>query len=179
METTVKQSWNVDNMHSEVHFKVKHLVISTVTGSFKQFEGSIVSDSDDFDGAVASFNIDTSSVDTNVADRDAHLKSPDFFDVEKYPKISFTKGILTKTGEDTYQMSGDLTIRDITKSITLDVVFGGQMKDGYGQTKAGFEITGNINRKDFGLNWSMVTEAGGVVVGENVKLVLNIQVTKS
>jgi polyisoprenoid-binding protein YceI len=173
-----KTKWSIDPTHSEVQFKVKHLVISTVTGTFKQFEGALETESDDFNGAKASFSLDVASIDTNVADRDAHLKSDDFFSAEKYPNITF-EGTLNKTGDDTYQLTGPLTIRDTTKEISLDVEYGGTMVDGYGQTKAGFEINGKINRKEFGLTWSMVTEAGGVVVGDHVKLSLNVQIVRS
>ncbi|WP_372587679.1 YceI family protein [Marivirga salinarum] len=170
--------WNIDPTHSEVQFKVKHLVISTVTGQFNKFEGSLESDNEDFDGAKAEFKLEAASVDTNVSDRDNHLKSAEFFDAEKFPHIKFTNGKLTKSG-DNYKLMGDLTIKDNTKSITLDVEYGGSMVDGYGQNKAGFEITGKINRKEFGLTWNAVTEAGGVVVGDDVKLILNVQVTQS
>lgn len=178
METAVQTKWSIDTMHSEVQFKVKHLVISTVTGKFKSFEGSIESETEDFDGAEASFSLDVASIDTNVADRDGHLKSDDFFAAAKYPKLTFT-GVLTKTGDETYKLTGPLTIKDVTKEVSLNVELGGVAVDGYGQTKAGFEINGVINRKDFGLSWSMVTEAGGVVVGDDVKLHLNIQVVKA
>lgn len=170
--------WNIDPTHSEVQFKVKHLVISTVTGQFSKFEGGIESDGENFDGASASFQLDINSISTNVADRDAHLKSDDFFSAEKFPHIKFTNGKLTKKGSD-FQLVGDLTIKDITKQVTLDVEYGGSMTDGYGQHKAGFEINGKINRKDFGLTWSMVTEAGGVVVGDEVRLHLNIQAVRA
>ncbi len=177
MATLTKTTWKIDNTHSEVQFKVKHLVISTVTGTFKKFSGTLENDGEDFDGAEAAFTLDTSSVDTNVADRDAHLKSEDFFASEQYPNITF-EGKLSKNSGDSYTMTGPLTIRDITREVSLNVEYGGSMVDGYGQTKAGFEISGKINRKDFGLTWSMVTEAGGVVVGDEVKLVLNIQVVQ-
>jgi len=177
METAVKTTWAIDPTHSEVQFKVKHLVISTVTGQFNKFEGSLETDSEDFDGASASFSLDVNSIDTNVADRDAHLKSDDFFAADKYPQITFTNGTLQKSGEE-YQLTGDLTIRDVTKKITLDAELGGVMVDPYGQTKAGFEITGKINRKEFGLNWNGITEAGGVVVSDQVKLQLSVQVVK-
>jgi len=178
METLTKIKWNIDQTHSEVHFKVKHLVISTVTGTFNNFEGSLASETEDFDGAQASFSLDVNSIDTNVADRDAHLKSDDFFSAEKFPQITFN-GILNKVSENNYKLIGPLTIKDVTKELELNVELGGIMVDGYGQTKAGFEISGLINRKEFGLTWSMVTEAGGVVVGDDVKLQLNIQVTQS
>lgn len=178
METLAKTTWKIDPTHSEVQFKVKHLVISTVTGTFKSFEGGLETENDNFDGANASFSIATSSVDTNVADRDGHLRSGDFFDSENYPNMTFD-GTLKQVSDDDYKLVGALTIKDITKEVELTVEHGGVMVDGYGQTKAGFEITGNINRKDFGLTWSMVTEAGGVVVGDNVKLLLNVQLTKA
>ncbi len=177
METAVQTRWSIDTTHSEVQFKVKHLVISTVTGKFKSFEGAIDSENEDFDGAEASFSLDVASIDTNVTDRDNHLKSDDFFAAAKYPKLLFN-GVLAKTGEDTYTLTGPLTIKGITKEVSLSAELGGVAVDGYGQTKAGFEINGVINRKDFGLTWSMVTEAGGVVVADEVKLHLNIQVVK-
>ncbi len=179
METLVEKQtkWGIDPTHSEVQFKVKHLVISTVTGAFKSFSGSVESETEDFDGAKVTFSAETASIDTNVADRDAHLKSPEFFDSEKYPHLTF-EGNLKKNGLEGYKLSGEMTIKGVTKSIELDAELGGVMVDGYGQTKAGFEIIGKINRKEFGLNWSMVTEAGGVVVSDEVKLLLNIQVVK-
>lgn len=178
METLTKTQWTIDPTHSEVQFKVKHLVISTVSGAFKNFEGSLTSETDNFDGAKAAIAIETGSVDTNVADRDGHLKSGDFFDSANYPKMTFAGTLKHVSGED-YKLVGDLTIKDITKAIELNVEYGGTMVDGYGQTKAGFEITGSINRKEFGLTWSMVTEAGGVVVGDSVKLHLNVQLVKA
>lgn len=178
METLTLTKWAIDPTHSEVQFKVKHLVISTVTGTFKQFEGHLETEKEDFDGAKASFSIDADSIDTNVADRDAHLKSEDFFSSEKYPKIKF-EGILKKQAEGKYTLVGPMTIKNITREIELDAVLGGTMVDPYGQHKAGFEINGEINRKEFGLEWSMVTEAGGIVVGDHVKLALNVQVVMS
>jgi len=170
-------SWVIDPTHSEIQFKVKHLVISTVTGSFKSFEGTVESETEDFEGAKVSFSADTASIDTNQAQRDEHLKSADFFDSEKHPKLSFS-GILTSTGDESYTLKGDLTVKDVTKPFEFAVEYGGNMTDFYGQNKAGFEITGKINRKEFGLEWSAVTEAGGVVVGDEVKLIANVQVVK-
>lgn len=178
METATKTLWKIDPTHSEVQFKVKHLVISTVTGQFNRFEGSLEAESDDFDGATAGFTLETASVDTNQSDRDNHLKSADFFDAEKFPHITF-KGSLKKVADNQYKLAGPFTIKDITKEVELDVEHGGTMVDGYGQTKAGFEISGSIDRKEFGLTWSMVTEAGGVVVGDRVKLQLNVQLTQA
>lgn len=178
METLTKTRWNIDPSHSEVQFKVKHLVISTVTGYFRKFEGSLEAEDEDFDGAKASFTLDVNSIDTNMPDRDAHLKSDDFFAAANHPKITF-EGELKKISGENYRLVGPLTIRETTKEVELQVELGGTMVDGYGQTKTGFEINGKINRKEFGLNWSMVTEAGGVVVGDEVKLHLNVQVVKS
>ena len=177
METLAKTLWSIDPTHSEVQFKVKHLVISTVTGTFNKFEGSLETESEDYDGAQASFKIDINSIDTNVADRDNHLKSDDFFAAEKYPYITF-EGILNKVEGNSYKLVGPLTMRDVTKEVELSVELGGTMVDPYGRTKAGFEISGVVNRKEFGLSWSAVTEAGGVVVGDDVKLQLNVQVVK-
>jgi polyisoprenoid-binding protein YceI len=169
--------WVLDPMHSEVQFKVKHLVISTVTGFFKSFEGSLETENEDFTGANITFSLDVNSIDTNQDQRDGHLKSADFFDAEKYPKISFKSTSFTKDGDD-YKLVGDLTIKDVTKPVTLTVEHGGIAGDFYGNTKAGFEITGKINRKEFGLTWDGVTEAGSIVVGEDIKLIINVQFAK-
>ncbi len=170
--------WILDPMHSEVQFKVKHLVISTVTGSFRKFEGEADTESDDFTGSEISFSLDVDSIDTTQEARDEHLKSAEFFDVATYPKISFKSTKLAKISDSDYKLDGHLTIKDITKPVTLDVEYGGSAADFYGQTKAGFEISGKINRKEFGLTWSGVTEAGSIVVGEDIKLIINAQFTK-
>jgi polyisoprenoid-binding protein YceI len=171
--------WVLDPMHSEVQFKVKHLVISTVSGFFKSFEGSLETENDDFTDANIEFSLDINSIDTNQSQRDEHLKSADFFDAEKYPKISFKSTSFKKTGgDDEYVLNGDLTIKDVTKPVKLDVEFGGSAADFYGNTKAGFEITGKINRKEFGLVYDGVTEAGAIVLGEDIKLLINVQFAK-
>lgn len=177
-QTAATTIWVIDPSHSEVQFKVKHLVISTVTGSFSQYEGQIETVGDDFANAKVTFSADINSISTNNEQRDGHLKSADFFDAEHFPKLTFTSTGITKTGDDTYTIVGDLTIRGTTKSVSLKAEYGGQMQDFYGQTKAGFELTGTIKRKEFGLSWDAVTEAGGVVVSDDVKLVMNIQVVK-
>jgi polyisoprenoid-binding protein YceI len=171
-------TWVIDPTHSEVQFKIKHLVISTVTGSFKTFEGTVETENDGFEGAKIQFSADIDSIDTNMAQRDAHLKSADFFDAENFPKLSFVSSSFTQTDEENYVLTGDLTIRGVSLPVTLSAIYGGQMVDFYGNTKAGFEISGKINRKDFGLNWGAVTEAGGVVVSDEVKLHINVQVAK-
>jgi polyisoprenoid-binding protein YceI len=170
--TATTTIWGIDPTHSEVSFKVKHLVISTVTGYFKTFEGSVETESDDFEGSKISFSADITSIDTNQSDRDNHLKSADFFDAEKFPKMSFS-GILKGNA-----LEGELTIKDITKTVSLNVDFGGVVEDPYGQTKAGFEIEGKISRKEFGLVWNAVTEAGSVVVSDQVRILVNAQVVK-
>ena len=176
-QTAVKTTWAVDPTHSEVQFKVKHLVISTVTGFFRSFEGSVNTGNEDFEGAEVEFKLDVNSIDTNQKDRDNHLKSDDFFSAEKYPNLVFENGVLNKKGED-YELIGDLTIKETTKKVALKAELGGIMVDPYGNTKAGFEINGKVNRKEFGLSWDAVTEAGGIVVGDEVKLHFNIQIAK-
>ncbi len=171
--------WNIDPTHSEIQFKVKHLVISTVTGYFRSFNGTIESEGDSFEGANVTFEADVDSIDTNTEDRDNHLKSDDFFNAEKYPKLKFESTSFKNISGDNYELTGNLTIRDITKEVTLDVTHGGTVQDPYGQTKAGFELSGTINRKDFDLKWNAVTEAGNVVVGDKVNLYMNVQVVET
>ncbi|WP_114751572.1 YceI family protein [Pleomorphovibrio marinus] len=174
MSTT---KWVIDPTHSEISFKVKHLVISTVTGYFKKFEGEASSESKDFKGANVSFKANIDSIDTNQADRDAHLKSGDFFDAENHPQLVFDNGVLEEVNGE-YKLTGDLTIRGNTKKTSLNVDFGGVAGDPYGQTKAGFELSGKISRKEFGLTWSAVTEAGSVVVGDDVRILASVQLVK-
>jgi len=173
MSTT---KWIIDPTHSEVAFKVKHLVISTVTGYFRKFEGASESAFEDFNGASVTFSLDVNTIDTNQSDRDQHLKSADFFDTASFPSIAFAGKLVNQEGE--YQLKGDLTLKGITQQVTLDVTYGGTVADPYGQTKAGFEIEGKLNRKDFGLTWSAITEAGSVVVSDQVRLQLSVQLVK-
>lgn len=165
--------WTIDSTHSEVAFKVKHMMISTVTGYFSEFDASVQSDGDDFKNAKIAFSAKIDSVNTKNSDRDAHLKSDDFFNAEKYPEMKFES-----TSFDGETLVGMLTIRDVTREVELDVDFNGIAVDPYGQTKAGFEISGKINRKDFNLTWSAVTEAGSVVVSDSVKIIVDAQFTK-
>ena len=174
---SVKTKWALDPAHSEVNFKVKHLVISSVTGTFKSFEGGFETDQEDFSNANIDFSLDVNSIDTNQEQRDVHLKSADFFDQEKYPKISFKSTSFTKSGED-YELTGNLNVKDVTKPIKLKVEFGGTATDFYGNEKAGFEITGKISRKEYGLTWDALTEAGAIVVGDDIKLNINAQFAK-
>ncbi|NCI45072.1 YceI family protein [Sediminibacterium sp. WSJ-3] len=171
-------TYKIDAAHSEITFKVKHLMITNVTGSFTRFDATMEADAADFSDAKISFEADVDSVTTNNEQRDGHLKSEDFFAAETYPKLSFVSKSLTKKSDDQYQLTGDLTIRDVTKTIDLAVEYGGTMTDPWGQVKAGFEISGKINRKEFGLGWGAVTEAGGVVVSDEVKLHLAVQMVK-
>ncbi|MCC5944435.1 MAG: YceI family protein [Bernardetiaceae bacterium] len=171
--------WNIDPMHSEIIFKVKHLVISTVTGRFNEFEGSLTAADKNFSDARATFSAKTATIDTGNSQRDEHLRSNDFFNAAEFPTLTFTSEKFEKVADKQYKMTGTLQIRETSQSITLDVELGGIAQDPYGNTKAGFEISGKINRKDFGLQWGAVTEAGSVVVGEEVRLQLNVQLAKS
>jgi polyisoprenoid-binding protein YceI len=171
-------TYKIDAAHSEILFKIRHLMITNVTGSFSKFEGTMETTKDDFSDAKISFSAEVASISTNNAQRDGHLISADFFDAEKYPEIKFVSTGITKKSDEDYKLSGNLTIRDVTKAVDLDVAFGGTMNDMYGQSKAGFEVTGKINRKDFGLSWNAATETGGVVLSEEVKLALNVQMIK-
>jgi polyisoprenoid-binding protein YceI len=178
MSTQTTTKWAIDPLHSEISFKVKHLVVTTLTGKFDQFEGSLETSNDDFSNASINFSAQVASVNTGNADRDSHLKSDDFFNAESFPKLTFQSTAFTKTSDNRYKLSGNITLRNVTKPIELDVEYGGTMVDPWGQTKAGFEINGVVKRKEFGLKWDAVTEAGGAVVSDVVKLHLNVQLVK-
>jgi polyisoprenoid-binding protein YceI len=167
----MKKKWLTDPSHSEIFFKVKHMVISTVTGEFTKFQGSIESGNDDLSNAKFDFSIEADSINTKITDRDNHLKSEDFFDVTHYPKLTFT----SESGIKNNTITGLLTIKEVSKEITLDADFGGIIKDPWNNQRAGFEFTGKLNRKDFGLNWSQITEAGGLVVSNEIKLQINLE----
>lgn len=173
MDNLLNSTWNIDPSHSEINFKVKHMMISTVTGSFEKFGGNVITATDDFKNANFSFSAEIDSVNTNNKDRDTHLKSDDFFGADKFPKLTFTSKSF-----DGEKMVGDITIKEITKEIILNVEYNGTGVDPYGQTKSGFEIEGQISRKDFGLTWNSVTEAGSVVVSDKVKLIASLQFIK-
>jgi polyisoprenoid-binding protein YceI len=171
-------TWRIDPAHSEIQFKVRHLMITTVTGYFRKFDLLVETEDEDFTKAKKiEFTADASSIDTNSEQRDTHLRSADFFDVEKFGEIRFTGKALERSG-DSYKLTGDLVIRGVSKAITVDVSFGGIVVDPYGQTKAGFEVTGRINRKDFGLVWNAMTEAGQVVVSDEIRLLCEIQLIR-
>jgi polyisoprenoid-binding protein YceI len=172
-------NWKVDTTHSEVQFKVKHLMITTVTGYFQTFDVEVTTEGDDFTKASSIvFTADVNSINTNNEQRDTHLKSADFFDATNYGQIRFEGRQFEKTGDDTANLHGELTIRGISKPTTVKVELGGIVVDPYGQTKAGFTIEGKISRKEFGLTWSAVTEAGNVVVSDEIKLQAEIQLVK-
>ena len=171
-------TYKIDASHSEIIFKVKHLMITNVTGSFQQFDASMESTNDDFSDATIKFEANVDSISTNNEQRDGHLKSDDFFSAEKYPTINFVSSAFTKQAGNNYSLKGDLTIKGITKPVELNVELGGEMKDPYGQHKVGFEINGKFNRSEFGLTWSATTEAGGIVVSDEVKLQMEVQMIK-
>jgi polyisoprenoid-binding protein YceI len=175
METT---KWVLDPMHSEVNFKVKHMMIANVSGSFTKFDVQANTQGDDLTTARITFTAETNSINTNNEQRDAHLRSPDFFDGDKFSQIRFESTSMTKKSEEHYILNGDLTIKGVSKPVTLDVDFGGMGKDPYGNMKAGFTVQGKINRKDFGLTWNAALESGGVLVGEDVKIHSEIQMIK-
>jgi polyisoprenoid-binding protein YceI len=171
-------NYTIDPMHSEVNFKVKHLMISTVTGNFQTFDASMQAEQSDFSDAKISFEADIDSISTNNVQRDGHLKSPDFFDAANHPKLTFTSNSFKHKSGSAYLLEGNLSLRGNTKSITMEVEYAGKMLDPYGNEKHGFEIAGKISRKEFGLEWSAVTEAGGVVVSDEVKIQVNAQFQK-
>ena len=174
-----KIKWNLDPSHSEVTFKVKHMMITNVSGSFNEFSVEAATEGEDFSKAAISFTAKATSVNTNSEQRDGHLRSPEFFDTEKFPEITFKGTKYEKVDGENYILNGDLTIKDVTKNIGLQVEYGGIQKDPWGNMKAGFTITGKINRKDFGLNWNAALEAGGVMVSEEVRIYCEIQLVKA
>lgn len=167
--------WNLDPSHSEVQFKVKHMVISTVTGNFDHFNADVEANSDDFSDAKFEFDAKVDSINTKNADRDGHLKSADFFAAEQFPEMKFE----STSGIQNGKIDGTLEIRGEKKPITLNADFGGVITDPWGLERAGFEFSGEINRKDYGLGWSQVTEAGGLVVSDKVKLLVNLEFTQA
>lgn len=179
MNSSEKTKWIIDPAHTEVSFKVKHLMITNVKGVFKEFRGSVLTSGDNFLTSDIEFALNTASIDTGAPDRDAHLKSADFFDVEKFRTMTFKGTQLKKgTGPDKYFLSGDLTIKGITKPLTLDVQFEGTMKDPWGNQKAGYTLNGKVSRKDWDLNWNAALEAGGVLVGDDVTINSEVQLVK-
>lgn len=176
--TFAQTKWDVDKSHSKVGFSVSHLVIAEVEGKFNNFSGNISTSNDNFDDAKIDFTVDVNSIDTDNDARDKHLKSDDFFNAEKFPNITFKGKSMTKVGDKKYKLIGDFTMRDVTKEIALDVKFNGITKDPWGNTKAGFKITGEVNRFDYGLKWNKTVETGGLVVGDMVSLSINLELAK-
>jgi polyisoprenoid-binding protein YceI len=170
-----KAKWAVDASHSSIEFSVKHMMIAKVKGSFHAFDAQIEADPTDLTSAEIVFNIDLSSVDTRNGDRDAHLRSADFFDVEKNPKLTFQTSQITKTGEGVYKLTGNLSLHGVTRSETFEVSFEGAGKDPWGNEKVGFSGHGSIKRSDYGLTYNAVLETGGVLIGDEVKISLEIE----
>ncbi len=171
--------WTLDLNHSEISFKVKHLMIATVTGKFEKYDISLESVAADFSDAKVKFSIDAASINTGIEARDNHLRSDDFFNAEKFPTIGFESSEMIKTADDRYILRGELRIRDVTKVVDFDVELGGSMIDPYGNHKVGFEVSTKVRRKEFNLLWDALTESGGVVVSDEVRLSANIQFQKS
>jgi len=174
----METNWKVDSMHSEVGFKVRHMMISNVSGSFGAFDATAATNGDDFSTAKFSFNAQIDSINTGVADRDGHLKSADFFDAENHPALRFNSTAVTKINDETLEIAGNLEIKGQVKPVVLKAEFAGIAVDPYGQTKAGMTLSGSIKRSEFGLTWSAVTEAGHIVVSDDIKLAAELQFIK-
>jgi polyisoprenoid-binding protein YceI len=171
-------TWKVDASHSKIGFAVSHMVISETEGHFNVYDGTVVTKNEDFTDAQINFSVDASSINTESADRDKHLKSADFFDVEKFPKLTFKSTSFKKVSGNKYALEGELTIKNVTKKVKFDVVYNGQAKSPWGQTAAGFKATSSINRFDYGLTWSKALEAGGLLVGDIVNITLKLELIK-
>ena len=180
MEIGIKEKWVIDPTHSEISFKIRHLMITNVKGSFRDFDATIYSTGDDFMTAEIDCWINAASVDTGSADRDAHIKGPEFFDAATFPQITFEASSYENVDNDgSYELIGDLTIKGIPKKIKLDVEFGGVVRDPWGNEKAGFTINGKVNRKDWGLNWNTTLEAGGMLISDEIKISCEIQLMRA
>lgn len=169
------KKWTLDPVHSEIQFKVKHLVISTVSGSFKEFGGSAVTPEDTFQNGEITITINAATINTNNEQRDGHLRSEEFFETEKYPEITIKTTNINQVSDDDYKIMADFTMRGVTKQIEFKGEYGGEAKDAYGNNKVGLEVTGKISRKEFGLTWNAVLEGGGLTVSDEVKLIANLQ----
>jgi polyisoprenoid-binding protein YceI len=168
-------TWNIDATHSGIHFSVRHMVFAKVRGRFAKFRGQVRLDPEHLTQASVEVEMDAASIDTGVTDRDDHLRSGDFFDVDRYPKLLFRSTRVEHVAGDRYRVVGDLTIRDVTREVTLDVEYGGVAKDPWGNQRAAFTATTSLQRTDYGLHWNQVLEAGGVLVGERVDIELEVQ----
>lgn len=169
------QKWSLDPAHTNIQFKAKHLMITTVTGTFTSFEASVSSEGDDFSKGQFSFSADVASISTGNTDRDAHLKSEDFFNVAEFPKLQFVSREVKAVDGNEFELHGDMTIRDVTKPVVLKIEVGGVAKDPWGNTKAGFSFSGKLNRKDFGLKFHVVNEAGNLLVSDEIKMEGEVQ----
>lgn len=167
--------WALEPAHSEVTFKVRHMMISNVSGQFKKFDSTVETEGNDISTAKVRFTAEVDSISTNNEQRDGHLKSPDFFDAASHPQVIFESTSLESTGGDSYKLHGNLTMRGTTKAVTFDVEHGGIVNDGWGNIRAGFTVTGKVNRKEYGLHWSALTETGGLVVSDDVKFEAQVQ----
>lgn len=172
------QTWQIDSAHSGIHFSVRHLVIAKVRGQFSRWTGALTVPDGDFSKATVDVTIDATSIDTGVADRDAHLKSADFFDVATFPELTFRGRRVEPRGGDRFALVGDLTIRGVSRGVTLDVDSAGQTKDPWGNVRAGFSARAVIDRKEFGLTWNQALEAGGVMVGDRVEIEIEIEAVR-
>ena len=175
---TTTTTWNIDTAHSVLEFSVKHMMFTTAKGRFADFSGTIAFDPQNVAGSSVEVTIDTASITTNTADRDAHLRSADFFDVESFPQATFRSTSVEGTGNE-LTIHGDLTIKDVTRPVSLKAEFQGTGVNPWGVEVAGFEATGKFSRKDFGLNWNQALESGGVLVSDEVKLNLDVQAAKA
>jgi polyisoprenoid-binding protein YceI len=175
VRTEAQTKWNLDNSHTNVKFTVTHMVISEVDGYFKTFSGSMTSSKPDFTDATIEFTVNVASINTDNEQRDGHLKADDFFNAEKYPVMTFKSISMKKLSGNRYELTGDLTIRDITKQVKFAVTYGGTAKDPWGNTKAGFKASTSINRFDYGLKWNTLMEAGGAMVGQDVTISINAE----
>ena len=173
-----KATWAIDPTHSEIGFKVKHMMFTNVSGKFNLFAADITNEEESFETSAINFSAEVNSINTGNDDRDNHLKSADFFDVENFGNLTFKSTSVKKINEGEYKISGDLTIKEVIKNITLDAEYSGLMKDPWGNTKIGLSLNGKINRKEFGLTWNAALETGGVLVGEDIKLNAEVQFVK-
>ena len=172
-------SWTFDVSHSKIGFSVTHMMITDVEGQFGEFDGKVMTEGEDFTTVKIDLEIDVNSVNTANEKRDVHLRNEDFFDTAKFPKITFKSTQMEKVGDEKYKLTGDFTMMGVTKPVTLDVIHNGTIKDPWGGTRAGFDITGKIDRTDFGLKYNSVLDAGGLMIGEDVKFAIKIQLKKA
>ncbi len=171
--------WGIDKSHSAVKFTIQHMMVSETDGKFKIYDGSVSTKNDDFTDATITFSADVASINTDDEKRDGHLKSEDFFNAEKYPKITFKSTSMVKgKGKNEFILTGDLTMRDVTKKVILNAIYGGTTKDPWGNTRAGFKISGSVNRIEYGLKWNAALEAGGIALGEMVNILCNVELIK-